>query len=187
MPHPLLEKMRTVRKKLGLSQQALELKAGVSQRTVAKLESGEGRAAILGPLAQVAAALDYQFVLIPRAYREHSQYTIDKASAVVCSVCATGIDVQRATSGGIWVHHVSGKAVKCSASDVREALFEPVTDIETDLLKHRRDVLHRTHQHSNEKAKRARNRSEEKEQGVAQAKLNARSMLRELRRNQGKG
>ena len=181
MPHPLIAKMRTIRKKLGLSQQALEVKAGVSPRTVAKLESGEGRAAILGPLAQVAAALDYKFVLIPRAYREHSQYTIDKASAVVCSICAKPHDAHRGV-GGTWVHHISGKVIMCFASDLREALFEPVTDIETDLLKHRRDVVHRTQQHSAEKQKRARNHSDDKEQKKAQAKLDASEFLQELRR-----
>ena len=181
MPHPLLEKMRTIRKKLGLSQQALELKAGVSQRTVAKLESGEGRAAILGPLAQVAAALDYQLALIPRAYREHSQYTIDKASAVVCSICSEGLDVNR-SSAGVWTHRIQGRDIRCSASDLREALYEPVTDIETDLLKHRRDVQHRSRQHGAEKAKRARNRSDEKEQNRAKATLRARVLLDAIRK-----
>ncbi len=181
MPHPLIEKMRTIRKKLGLSQQALEVKAGVSSRTVARLESGDGRAVILGPLAQIAAALDYKFVLIPRAYREHSQYTIDKASAVVCSVCSSGItDVDR-SSTGVWTHRIQGQNVKCYASDIREDLFEPVTDKETDLLKHRRDTVHRTQQHSAEKQKRARNRSDDKEQKKAQRVLDASAILKDLR------
>ena len=182
MPHPILEKMRTIRKKRGLSQKALELKAGVSERTVAKLESGEGRAAILGPLAQVATALEYQLILIPRAYREHSQYTIDQASGVVCSVCASGLDVDRSLTG-IWTHRISGKAVRCYASTIREALFEPVTDKDTDILKHRRDTEERRKQHAGEKAKRARNRSDEKEQRTAQNKLDAQAWLKEIRKS----
>ncbi len=180
LPHPLVEKMRDIRKKLGLSQQALDLKAGVSERTVAKLESGEGRVAFLGPLAQVAAALEYNLVLIPRAYREHSQYTINQASAAVCTICETDRDAVRGTAG-TWTHHIGGRDVKCYASAIREALYEPVTDIETDLLKHRRDVHQRSQQRSIEKRRRDRNRSDDKEQKTAQRKLDARAALKSLR------
>ncbi len=182
MPHPIIAKMRTLRKKLGLSQPALATRAGIPTRMISKMESGATKSTVLDALNQIAAALDCKLSLVPRAHREHSQYTIDKASAVVCSICEAGLEVGRSRVG-IWIHSVSGKAVKCYASDLREALFEPITDKDADVQKHYRDKETRQRQRINEKRSRARNRSDEKEQKMAQNQLRVAEILKKLRRN----
>ena len=96
------EKLRSLRKDRGLSQDALAKKAGVSQPTISALEQGEPHVKQI-TLMNVANALgiNLQDILLPQKGPRAGQEALEEAAAL----CATLSDEDRAA----WL--VIGKAL----------------------------------------------------------------------------
>ncbi len=180
--HPLVVKMVGIRRKQGLTQIQLELKAGARRQTLSRLESGQTMLAGLWSLTAFAKALGYRFTLVPRTNRRHDQTTIDQACSVVCPWCVKDQDTFLRASG-TWGHRIEGEIVPCIATAIREKLHEPIVTIEEDVIAHHRAADERNAQGSIIKSGRRAARKNKKDDTLAVNRLNAAKFLEELDRN----
>jgi transcriptional regulator with XRE-family HTH domain len=77
MKLPFLQSIRDLRVAAGMSQRELGHLAGIDQSLVSKIEGG-GKNAEAATLQSIAAALDAEFVLVPRRVLAHVRQLIEE-------------------------------------------------------------------------------------------------------------